>query len=147
MANRIFAGPAGSYPSKAAPLVAGAEIGMGYLVERQTDATEYNLSTAAATVLEQEFLVTADEGETSGLGVVDTYAAGETIEPIQPTSGQLVWLRFATGNNVTQKGMPVTSAGAAGRFALAAAGEKVFAHTEQVINVTANDTLVLCRKP
>lgn len=146
MANRIFAGPAGSYPSKAAPLVAGAEIGMGYLVERQTDPTEYNLSTAAATVLEQEFLVTGDEGETSGLGVSDTYAAGETIEPLQPKSGQLVWLRFATGNNVTKKGMPVTTAAAAGRFALAAAGNKVFAHTEQVINVTANDTLVLCRK-
>lgn len=146
MANRIFAGPAGSYPSKAAPLAAGAVIGMGYLVERQTDATKYNLSAALATVQEQEFLVTADEGETSGLGVTGTYAAGETIEPLQPTSGQLFHLRFAAGNNVTAKGLPVTTAAAGGRFALAAAGNKVFAHTEQVINVTANDTLVLCRK-
>jgi len=146
MANRIFAGPAGSCPSKADPLAAGAEIGMGFLVERQTDATKYNLSTAAATVLEQEFLVTGDEGETSGLGVSDTYAAGETIEPIQPKSGQLIQLRFATGNNVTQKGLAVTTAAAAGRFALATAGQKVFAYTEQVINVNANDILVLCRK-
>lgn len=145
MAGKIFAGPAGNYPVTAAPLPAATELGCGYLVERQTDSTVYTLSTAAATVQEQEFLVTGDAGETSGIGVDGTYAAGETVEPLHLKSGQLVQLRFATGNNVVRKGMPVTTAAAAGRFALASAGNKVFAYTEEVKNVTANDVLVLCR--
>lgn len=145
MPNKIFAGPAGEQPSRAQALLAAADTGCGYLVERQTSATEYTLSTVAATVQEQEFLVTIDEGETAGRGIDDITPAGDSLEPLQPKSGQLVQLRFAAGNNITNLGMPVTTAAAAGRFALAAAGNKEFAVTQEIKNVTANDTLVLCR--
>ena len=145
MANKIFAGPAGDYPSLAAPLVAATNIGCGFLVERSTTPTAYTLSTTAATVQEQEFLVSVETGETSGIDVNGFVLAGDTLEPIQPKSGQLVQLRFATGNNITALGAPVTTAATAGRFALAAAGNKVFARAQEIKNVTANDTLVLCR--
>ena len=146
MANKINAGPAGSYTVTAAPLPAATDIGCGFLVERQSDATVYTLSTTAATVQEQEFLVTLQNGETDGVSIDALHKAGSTVEPMQPTSGQLVNLRFATGNNVVRKGMPVTTAGAAGRFELASAGDVVFGYTEEVKNVNANDLLVLCRK-
>ena len=89
--------------------------------------------------------MTIDEGETAGRGIDDITPAGDSREPLQPKSGQLVQLRFAAGNNITNLGMPVTTAAAAGRFALAAAGNKEFAVTQEIKNVTANDTLVLCR--
>lgn len=145
MANKIFAGPVGDQPSRAQALVAAADTGCGYLVERQTNATAYTLSTTAATVQEQEFLVTIDEGETMGRGVDSVTPAGDSIEPLQPKSGQLVQLRFAASNNITNLGMPVTTAAVAGRFALGSADDVEFAVTQEIKNVTANDTLVLCR--
>ena len=145
MANKIFAGPVGEQPSRAKPLLAATDMGAGFLVERQTTPTKYTLSTTAATVQEQEFLVTIDEGETSGRGVNGITPANDSVEPLQPQSGQLVQLRFATGNNITTLGVPVTTAAAAGRFALATDGDKVFAYAQEIKNVTANDTLVLCR--
>lgn len=146
MANKIFAGPAGNIPVMAAPLEAATDMGCGYLVERQTDATKYTLSAQAATVLEAETLITVD-AETSGATVENaaSYKADSTVEPLEAKSGDYVYVRFAAGNNITALGRAVTSAGSAGRFALATAGQKIHGYAQEIVNVTANDTLVLIR--
>lgn len=144
MANRIFAGPVGEVPVKVEGLAATG-FGVGYLVNRAT-ANTLTLASAAANVFGQEFLVTSELGQTSGLNVNGTYTAGETAEAIQPKSGQWVYVRFAAGQNVSAKGLAVTTNGD-GTFKLAATNgnEQVFGHTEEIVGNTTANQLVKVR--
>ena len=151
MPARIFASP------EAPHLVEGIVIDAftpGQLIERTVSSGVTQLETTdnASTTFGNEFLVAKELPSTIGGETITTpWVVGETGETIAPRSGQLIHLSFANTQNITRKGVAVASNGD-GDFKIAvipatvgATSEQVFAYTEQIINVTAAQTLVLCR--
>ena len=148
MANRIYAGGAGNQPDIVEGRANGAAILPGCLLERSvaSGVDELALTNNASTTFGNQFLVAREIAQTSG-GSIDTpWPDNNTVEAIAVKSGELVYVRVATGNNIATKGAPIASAGN-GQFKLAATNgtEQVFAYAEEVINVAANNTLVLVR--
>ena len=105
-----------------------------------------DVTAKASTTFGNEFLICDDQAQTVGGSTSTAVTSGDTIKAISVNSGDFVLLSFATGQNVTTKGAPVASNGD-GDFKLGATDgtEQIFAVTEEVINVTAAGTLVLCR--
>lgn len=146
MPQRIFASP------ESPDLVEGIVVDAftpGQLLERTVSSGVTQLETTdnAATTFGNEFLVAKEVPSTLGTTLItEPWTVGDTGESIAPRANQLVHLSFANTQNVTRKGMPVASNGD-GDFKLGVTNdtEQIFAFTEQIINVTAAQTLVLCR--
>jgi len=143
MSNVIFAGGAGRIKQAIEGLALSA-FKPGQLLSRAVAG--FDVNTSAATTFGNEFLIADVQPSTVGGGINTAVKVGDSTEAIAVNSGDLVYLSFATGQNVTKAGMAVSS-NADGDFKLALTDgtEQVFAVTEQVINVTAAGTLVLCR--
>lgn len=142
--NSIFVGGVGRI-KQTIEGVAQSAFKPGQLLARGTGSA-IDATAKASTTFGNEFLICDDQPSTLGGSTSTAVTVGETIEAISVNDGDFVLLSFANTQNVTAKGLPVASNGD-GDFKLAATGgtEQVFAVTEEVINVTAAGTLVLCR--
>ncbi|MDB4306042.1 hypothetical protein N9980_00585 [bacterium] len=140
--NKIWVGPADGANAK--PLIVeGLAVDAftpGELIVR--DASGLNTSTNASTVLGQECLIAREIGANIG-GDVDTAATvGETAYAVKLRSGEFALVRSAATQNITAKGLALTSNGD-GTFKLAGAADDKIVYSEEIINVTAAGTLVL----
>tara|TARA_R110002096_G_scaffold267896_1_gene461627 strand:+ start:90 stop:539 length:450 start_codon:yes stop_codon:yes gene_type:complete len=147
MTNKIFAGPAGSIPVLVEGIVADA-FTAGQLLERTVDTGITKLATTAkaSTTFGNETLIAKEVPSTLG-GHIDTpWEVNNTGESIAPATGDFIWLSIAAGQNFIKKGMAIASNGD-GDFKIGATDgtEQIFAFNRDIINVTAAQTLVLCR--
>jgi hypothetical protein len=142
--NSIFVGGVGRV-KQTIEGVAQSAFKPGQLLARGA-AGAIDVTSKAATTFGNEFLVCDDQAQSLGGSTSTAVTNGDTVEAINVNCGDLVLLSFANGQNVTAKGLPVASNGD-GDFKLGATdgSEQIFAVTEEVINVTAAGTLVLCR--
>jgi hypothetical protein len=142
--NSIFVGGVGRV-KQTIEGVAQSAFKPGQLLARAA-AGAIDVTAKASTTFGNEFLICDDQAQTVGGSTSTAVVSGDTIKAISVNSGDFVLLSFATGQNVTSKGLPVASNGD-GDFKLGAddGTEQIFAVTEEVINVTAAGTLVLCR--
>ena len=142
--NSIFVGGVGRIKQTVEGLAQSAFKPGQLLARGASDAID--VTAKAATTFGNEFLICDDQPQTLGGSTSTAVTVGDTVEAISVNTGDLVLLSFATGQNVTSEGLPVASNGD-GDFKLGATDgtEQLFAVTEEVINVTAAGTLVLCR--
>ena len=142
--NSIFVGGVGRIKQTVEGLAQSAFKPGQLLARGASDAID--VTAKAATTFGNEFLICDDQQQTLGGSTSTAVTVGDTVEVISVNTGDFVLLSFATGQNVTSEGLPVASNGD-GDFKLGATNgtEQLFAVTEEVINVTAAGTLVLCR--
>lgn len=142
--NSIFVGGVGRI-KQTIEGVAQSAFKPGQLLARAASGA-IDVTAKAATTFGNEFLICDDQAQTVGGSTSTAVVSGDTVKAISVNSGDFVLLSFATGQNVLTKGAPVASNGD-GDFKLGATDgtEQIFAVTEEVINVTAAGTLVLCR--
>ena len=142
--NSIFVGGVGRIKQTIEGLAQSA-FKPGQLLARGA-ASAIDVTAKASTTFGNEFLICDDQPQTLGGSTSTAVAVGDTVEAISVNTGDFVLLSFANTQNVTSKGLPVASNGD-GDFKLGATDgtEQLFAVTEEVINVTAAGTLVLCR--
>lgn len=100
-----------------------------------------------ATVFDSEVLVAEEYGSHVAQGVDDAYTIGDVCLSANLRSGEFANVRVATGNNILSKGTALSSNGD-GQFKIAATGgtEQVLLYADEIVNVTANNTLVKARK-
>lgn len=102
-------------------------------------------SALASTVLGQEAIIAHEIGASVG-GDIDTLATvGDTAQGIAVRSGEFVNIRVAITQNITSKGVALTSNGN-GQFKIAAAADDKIFYSDEIINVTVAGTLVRARK-
>lgn len=147
MTNKIFAGPAGKIPVLVEGVVADA-FTPGQLLERTVSSGVTQLATTnnASTTFGNETLIAKEVPSTLG-GHIDTaWTVGDTGESIAAETGDFVYLSIAATQNILRKGTPLASNGD-GNFKIAATDgtEQIYAFTDEINNVTAAGTLVLCR--
>lgn len=117
----------------------------GTLVKRVAGGLE--TSDKAATVFDSEVLIAEEYGSHVGQGVDDAYTIGDVCLSANLRSGEFANVRVATGNNLTSKGIALSSNGD-GQFKIAATDgtEQVLLYADEIVNVTADNTLVKARK-
>lgn len=141
--NSIFVGGAGRVKQTIEGLAQSAFKPGQLLARAASDAID--VTSKASTTYGNEFLICDDQPQTLGGGTDTAVTVGDTVQAISVLPGQYVLLSFAATQNVTTKGAAVASNGD-GNFKLGnPATEQTFAVTEEIINVTAAGTLVLCR--
>ncbi len=122
----------------------------GQMAARKTTAGVEELITSQqpSTLIGLEMLVVKEVPSTLGGELITTpWVIGEVAETIAPKTGEWVWLSMANTQNFTDKGTPVTHNGDGDfKIGLIDGTEQIYAVNEQIINVTAAQTLVLCRK-
>lgn len=136
--NKIYAGPT----QETMPQVVEAPAAAATLPGSAVTITggQFALAVAATT----NAIYFAQDNYLAGKGVDTAIEATNTLVGLVPLDEQMFNLRFPTGVNVT-KGAAITL-GAAGKFALAAAGNRVVAYAEETFNNnTGADQLIRCR--
>lgn len=145
--HKIYLGPAdsASYHALRVEGLADDAILPGSLVKRT--ATGLATSDKAATAFDSEVIVAEEYGAHVDHGVDDTYTVGDTALAVDVRSGEFVNVRVATGNNILSKGTGLSSNGD-GQFKIAATDgtEQILLYADEVVNVTADNTLVKARK-
>lgn len=150
--RKIWAGPADG--SNAKPLIVEGKAVDDFSAGELLKQTAAGLATSdiAATSFNSECLI-AQEIQAGVGGDIDTKATvGDTGYAIAVRSGEFVHIRVATGNNITTKGTPLSSNGD-GQFKIAVVpatvgvtSEQILFYADEIINVAADQTLVLARK-
>lgn len=104
-------------------------------------------SDKAATVFDSQVLIAEEYGAHVGQDVGTAYPIGGVCLSVDLRSGEFANVRVATGNNLTAKGIALSSNGD-GQFKIAATDgtEQVLLYSDEIVNVTANNTLVKARK-
>lgn len=145
--HKIYLGPADSanYHALRVEGLAVDAILPGALV-KQT-ASGLATSDKAATVFDSQVLIAEEYGAHVDQGVDTAYTIGDTAISVDVRSGEFVNVRVATGNNILAKGTALSSNGD-GQFKIAATGgtEQVLLYADEIVNVTADNTLVKARK-
>ena len=98
--------------------------------------------TAAATNKE---LLISNKNEMQTRSVNEPWAVGENMVVLRPLSGDFINVRVLAGNNITSLGVALVQTGV-GQFRLATATDEagqVF--SDEIVNVTADNTLVRVR--
>lgn len=145
--HKIYLGPADSANCHALRVegLAVDAVLPGTLV-KQT-AAGLATSDKAATVFDSQVLIAEEYGAHVGQDVGTAYPIGGVCLSVDLRSGEFANVRVATGNNLTAKGIALSSNGD-GQFKIAATGgtEQVLLYSDEIVNVTANNTLVKARK-
>lgn len=140
--NKIWVGPADGANAK--PLVvegkAADDFSPGELLVRT--ATGLATSANASTVLGQEPIIFREIGAHLGADVDTKATVGDNARAVKLRSGEFALVRVAATQNITSKGLALTSNGD-GTFKLAAAADDKIVYSEEIINVTVAGTLVL----
>jgi hypothetical protein len=143
----IFVGGAGRVKQTIEGLAADAFL-PGTLLTRTVVGGNDTLATSADadTVFGNEFLIGDDQDQTKGGGEDKAVTVGDNVKSINVLPGDLVKLRIAATQNITRKGVALASNGD-GTFKIAATDgtDRVFAVSEEIVNVTTAGTLVLAR--
>lgn len=122
-------------------LVAGILPG-SLVVHNATGTTQY---TQAATVFGNSVMV-ADYDILHAGTVDDAWTDGEVIIARALPKDKKANVRVTTGQNITRRGMPLSSNGDGSlKIALTDGTEQIIAYSDEIINVTAADTLVRVR--
>lgn len=135
--TRIYQGPADGGTGH--PLIVEGKaldaIAPGTLVERTT--TGMSTSNDASTVFGTEVLVAKEQGSHISDTALQAYTIGDTAMAIAVRSGEFVLCKVAAGNNITRKGMALSSAGDGSLKIAATDGtDNVLFNSDQVVNVT-----------
>lgn len=150
--NKIWVGPADGANAK--PLIVEGLVVDDFSAGELLKQTASGLATSdiAATVFGEECLIAQEIGAGIG-GDIDTKATvGDTGFAIAVRSGEFVNVRVATGNNITTKGVALSSAGdgqlkiAVTPATVGVTSEQVLFFSDEIINVAADQTLVRVRK-
>lgn len=145
--HKIFLGPADSGAPHALRVegLAVDAVLPGSLVKQVAGGLE--TSDKAATVFDSQVLIAEEYGAHVGQDVDTAYTIGDVCLSVNLRSGEFVNVRVATGSNLTAKGIALSSNGD-GQFKIAATDgtEQVLLYSDEIVNVTANNTLVKARK-
>lgn len=144
--TRIYQGPADGGTGH--PLIVEGKavdaIAPGTLVERT--AAGLATSNDAATVFGSEPLVAKEQGSHISDSALQAYTIGDTAQAIAVRSGEFVLCKVAAANNLTRKGIALASAGDGSLKIAATDGtENVLFHSEQVVNVTTAQLVLVKR--
>lgn len=118
-----------------------ADILPGMLVSRQSTGFSKNTASATSTLVQPLF---ADYDQLAAGTVDEVWTQSENMVARVPQTDDYVNVRVEAGNNIQAIGTPLSAGTAAGYLKIAAAGDKVLAFANEVINVTANG-LVMAR--
>lgn len=145
--NKIYLGPADAANCHALRVEGLAVDGFlpGTLVKRT--ASGLAATDKAATVFDSEALIAEEYGSHVDQGVDTAYTIGDTAISVNVRSGEFVNVRVATGQNITSKGTALSSNGDGQlKIALTNGTEQILFYADEVVNTTANNTLVKARK-
>lgn len=140
--NTIYVGGAGEHnskPLKVEGIALGAAILPGQMLEY--NATGLDVNGVAATVFGRTPLF-ADKDELRTKLVTEAWTQNETMQAIQFRSGEFGNVLVASGNNITARGVALSSNGAGLlKIAVTDGTEEIIAYSDEIVNVTA-DALV-----
>lgn len=100
-------------------------------------ATGLQTNAAAATVAGQERLV-ADKNQWENRPITEAWTQNENMMAIMFRSGEVGNVLVAASNNITAKGVPLSLNGAGLLQIATVATDQVIAHSDEIVNVTAN---------
>jgi len=145
--NTIYLGPADSANCHALRVegLAVDAVLPGSLVKQITGGL--TTSDKAATAFDSQVIVAEEYGSHVAQGVDDAYTIGDVCLGANLRSGEFANVRVATGNNIAVKGTALSSNGD-GQFKIALTNgtEQILMYADEVVNVTADNTLVKARK-
>ena len=145
--NKIWLGPADGSNAKAL-LVEGAAVDAivpGSLVVRS--ASGLATSGLAATVFNSETIVAQEQGSHVGAVITDAYTIGETAKGVKARSGEFLLVRVAASQNITSKGVALSSNGDGTlKIALTDGTEQILFYSEEIVNTGGSVALVVVSK-
>lgn len=145
--NKIYVGAADSATYKH-HLVEGLAVDAivpGTLV-KQT-AAGLATSDKAATVFDSEALVAIEQGVHVGAEITTAYTIGDTAMAAQARSGEFFLVRVAAAQNITSKGVGLSSNGDGSLKIAATDGtEQILFYSDEIVNTGGAAALVLVRK-
>lgn len=113
------------------------------------EQTSAGLATSnnAATVFNSECLVASEISESEGGTISTAYTIGDTAEAIAVRSGEFVNVVVAASQNITSKGVALSSNGLGRlKIALTDGTEQVLFYSDEIVNTGASAALVTVRK-
>lgn len=147
MAHKIFAGPADNASSSHPLTIEGLvvdDFSPGELLVQT--ASGLATSAKASTVFDQEAIIAMEQGAHVGADITTKWVVGETGKAINARSGEFVNVFVNSGNNITTKGMAMSSNGDGTlKIAVTDGTEQILFYSDEIVNV-ASDQLVLMRK-
>lgn len=145
--NKIYVGAADSATYKH-HLVEGLAVDAivpGTLV-KQT-AAGLATSDKAATVFDSEALVAIEQGAHVGAEITTAYTIGDTAMAAQARSGEFFLVSVAAAQNITSKGVGLSSNGDGSLKIAATDGtEQILFYSDEIVNTGGAAALVLVRK-
>lgn len=145
--NKIYVGAADSSTFKH-HLVEGKAVDAilpGTLV-KQT-AAGLATSDKLATVFDSEALVAIEQGAHVGAEITTAYTIGDTAMAAQARSGEFFLVSVAAGQNITSKGVGLSSNGDGSlKIALTNGTEQILFYSDEIVNTGGAAALVLVRK-
>lgn len=145
--NKIYVGPADSatYKHHLVEGLAVDAIAPGTLV-KQT-AAGLATSDKLATVFDSEALVAIEQGAHVGAEIDTPYTVGDTAMAAQARSGEFFLVSVAAGQNITSKGVGLSSNGDGSLKIAATDGtEQILFYSDEIVNTGGAAALVLVRK-
>ena len=104
-------------------------------------------SNNAATVFNSECLVASEIPESEGGSITTAYTIGDTAEAVAVRSGEFVNVVVAAAQNITSKGVALSSNGDGTlKIALTNGTEQVLFYSDEIVNTGGAATLVTVRK-
>ena len=113
------------------------------------EQTSAGLATSnnAATVFNSECLVASEISESEGGTISTAYTIGDTAEAIAVRSGEFVNVVVAASQNITSKGVALSSNGLGRlKIALTDGTEQVLFYSDEIVNTGGAVALVTVRK-
>ena len=150
--RKIWVGPADG--SNAKPLIVEGLIVDNFAAGELLKQTASGLATSAkdATVFDSECIVAQEIGAGIGGDITTLATVGDTGFGIAVCSGQFANVRVANTQNITSKGVAMSSNGdgtlkiAVVPAVVGATSEQVLFYSDEIVNVTSAGTLVRMRK-
>lgn len=145
--NKIYVGAAdcATYKHHLVEGLAVDAIVPGTLV-KQT-AAGLATSDKAATVFDSEALVAIEQGAHVGAEIDTPYTVGDTAMAAQARSGEFFLVSVAAGQNITSKGVGLSSNGDGSLKIAATDGtEQILFYSDEIVNTGGAAALVLVRK-
>ena len=139
--NTVWAGTIENRPLKEECKTAVGTILPGHMLNKTA-----GLFVPTATNGEAGALYIADLNTPKQGGVDDLWASGDSVGAFYPRAGELYHVRCAATQNITALDTPLTvNASGQVRIALTDGTEEIVAYAQEVINVTAANTLIRVR--
>ena len=145
--RKIYLGPVDSGVN--GPLIVEGLAVDAFTAGELLEQTASGLATSnnAATVFNSECLVASEIPESEGGSITTAYTIGDTAEAIAVRSGEFVNVVVAAAQNITSKGVALSSNGDGKlKIALTNGTEQVLFYSDEIVNTGGSAALVTVRK-